>query len=34
VLEVRTKRAGLRALHERIRTAVAAAINRPVGARA
>jgi 2-succinyl-5-enolpyruvyl-6-hydroxy-3-cyclohexene-1-carboxylate synthase len=34
VLEVRTKRAGLRALHERIRAAVAAAIDRPVGARA
>ncbi len=34
VLEVRTERAGLRALHERIRVAVAAAVDRPVGDRA
>ncbi len=34
VLEVRTERAGLRALHERIRAAVAAAVVRPVGDRA
>ncbi|MGH3897635.1 MAG: 2-succinyl-5-enolpyruvyl-6-hydroxy-3-cyclohexene-1-carboxylic-acid synthase [Pseudonocardiaceae bacterium] len=34
VLEVRTERAGLRALHERIRAAVAVAVGRPVGYRA
>ncbi len=34
VLEVRTERAGLRALHERIRAAVAVAVGRPVGDRA
>jgi 2-succinyl-5-enolpyruvyl-6-hydroxy-3-cyclohexene-1-carboxylate synthase len=34
VLEVRTERAGLRALHERIRAAVRAAVSSPVGGRA
>lgn len=34
VLEVRAERAGLRALHEQIRAAVAAAVDRPVGGRA
>jgi 2-succinyl-5-enolpyruvyl-6-hydroxy-3-cyclohexene-1-carboxylate synthase len=34
VLEVCTERAGLRALHERIRAVVAVAVGRPVGDRA
>ena len=34
VLEVHTERAGLRALHEQIRAAVAVAVGRPVGHRA
>ncbi|MGH4010028.1 MAG: 2-succinyl-5-enolpyruvyl-6-hydroxy-3-cyclohexene-1-carboxylic-acid synthase, partial [Pseudonocardiaceae bacterium] len=34
VLEVRTERAGLRALHERVRAAVAVAVDRPLGNRA